>query len=57
MEFAQLSHERVLRHDESASEVGCRCRASRGEPATSGRLVSLGLIVAGIIGLRLATPA
>jgi quaternary ammonium compound-resistance protein SugE len=28
-----------------------------GEPATGGRLVSLGLIVAGIIGLKLATPA
>jgi quaternary ammonium compound-resistance protein SugE len=28
-----------------------------GEPANAGRLVSLGLIVAGIIGLKLATPA
>ena len=27
-----------------------------GEPATAGRLVSLGLIVAGIIGLKLASP-
>jgi quaternary ammonium compound-resistance protein SugE len=27
-----------------------------GEPATAGRLVSLALIVAGIVGLRLATP-
>ncbi|MDH5832887.1 quaternary ammonium compound efflux SMR transporter SugE [Luteimonas kalidii] len=27
-----------------------------GEPANPGRLVSLGLIVAGIIGLKLATP-
>ena len=27
-----------------------------GEPANSGRLVSLGLIVAGIIGLKLASP-
>jgi len=27
------------------------------EPASAGRLVSLGLIVAGIVGLRLATPA
>lgn len=27
-----------------------------GEPATSGRLLSLGLIVAGIVGLKLATP-
>ena len=27
------------------------------EPATAGRLVSLGLIVAGIVGLKLATPA
>ena len=27
-----------------------------GEPANAGRLVSLGLIVAGIIGLKLATP-
>jgi len=26
------------------------------EPATAGRLLSLGLIVAGIIGLKLATP-
>jgi len=26
------------------------------EPATTGRLLSLGLIVAGIIGLKLATP-
>jgi quaternary ammonium compound-resistance protein SugE len=26
------------------------------EPATAGRLVSLGLIVAGIVGLKLATP-
>jgi quaternary ammonium compound-resistance protein SugE len=28
-----------------------------GEPATVGRLISLGLIVAGIVGLKLATPA
>jgi quaternary ammonium compound-resistance protein SugE len=28
-----------------------------GESANAGRLVSLGLIVAGIIGLKLATPA
>lgn len=28
-----------------------------GEPATVARLASLGLIVAGIIGLKLATPA
>ena len=28
-----------------------------GEPANAGRLLSLGLIVAGIIGLKLATPA
>ena len=28
-----------------------------GEPATVGRLVSLGLIVAGIVGLKLVTPA
>jgi quaternary ammonium compound-resistance protein SugE len=28
-----------------------------GEPATAGRLVSLTLIVAGIIGLKLVTPA
>ena len=27
-----------------------------GEPANAGRMVSLGLIVAGIIGLRLASP-
>jgi quaternary ammonium compound-resistance protein SugE len=27
------------------------------EPASAGRLVSLGLILAGIIGLKLATPA
>ncbi|MES2626828.1 MAG: quaternary ammonium compound efflux SMR transporter SugE [Pseudomonadota bacterium] len=27
-----------------------------GEPASSGRLVSLGLIIAGIIGLKLASP-
>jgi quaternary ammonium compound-resistance protein SugE len=27
-----------------------------GEPATAARLVSLGLIVAGIVGLKLATP-
>lgn len=27
------------------------------EPATAGRLVSLGLIVAGIVGLKLATPS
>ena len=27
------------------------------EPASAGRLLSLGLIVAGIVGLRLATPA
>jgi quaternary ammonium compound-resistance protein SugE len=26
------------------------------EPATSGRLISLGFIVAGIVGLKLATP-
>ena len=26
------------------------------EPATAGRLISLGLIVAGIVGLKLATP-
>ena len=26
------------------------------EPATAGRLLSLGLVVAGIIGLKLATP-
>lgn len=26
------------------------------EPATAGRLLSLGLIVAGIVGLKLATP-
>jgi quaternary ammonium compound-resistance protein SugE len=28
-----------------------------GEPATAGRLVSLGLILAGIVGLKLASPA
>lgn len=28
-----------------------------GEPANAGRMISLGLIVAGIIGLRLASPA
>ena len=28
-----------------------------GEPASAGRVVSLGLIVAGIVGLKLATPA
>jgi quaternary ammonium compound-resistance protein SugE len=28
-----------------------------GEPATAGRIMSLGLILAGIIGLKLATPA
>ncbi len=28
-----------------------------GEPANTGRLVSLALIVAGIVGLKLATPA
>jgi quaternary ammonium compound-resistance protein SugE len=28
-----------------------------GEPANAGRLLSLGLILAGIIGLNLATPA
>ncbi|MFY9511621.1 MAG: quaternary ammonium compound efflux SMR transporter SugE [Rubrivivax sp.] len=28
-----------------------------GEPASAGRLASLGLIVAGIVGLKLATPA
>jgi quaternary ammonium compound-resistance protein SugE len=28
-----------------------------GEPATTGRIVSLGLIVAGIIGLKLSSPA
>jgi len=28
-----------------------------GESANAGRLVSLGLIVAGIVGLKLATPA
>lgn len=28
-----------------------------GEPATAGRLASLGLIVAGIVGLKLVTPA
>jgi quaternary ammonium compound-resistance protein SugE len=27
------------------------------EPASAGRLVSLGLILAGIVGLKLATPA
>ena len=27
-----------------------------GEPATAGRIVSLALIVAGIVGLKLATP-
>jgi quaternary ammonium compound-resistance protein SugE len=27
-----------------------------GEPANAGRLVSLGLIVAGIVGLELASP-
>ena len=28
-----------------------------GEPANAGRLISIGLIVAGIAGLKLATPA
>ena len=28
-----------------------------GEPATAGRLASLALVVAGIVGLKLATPA
>jgi len=28
-----------------------------GEPATAGRLASLGLIVAGIVGLKLASPS
>ncbi len=28
-----------------------------GEPANAGRMTSLGLIVAGIVGLRLASPA
>ncbi|EGJ08749.1 MULTISPECIES: quaternary ammonium compound efflux SMR transporter SugE [Rubrivivax] len=28
-----------------------------GEPASAGRLASLGLIVAGIVGLKLASPA
>jgi quaternary ammonium compound-resistance protein SugE len=28
-----------------------------GEPANAGRLVSLGLIVAGIVGLKLSSPA
>ena len=28
-----------------------------GEPASAGRIASLGLIVAGIVGLKLATPA
>lgn len=28
-----------------------------GEPVTTGRLASLGLIVAGIVGLKLVTPA
>lgn len=28
-----------------------------GEPSSPGRLISLGLIVAGIVGLKLATPA
>lgn len=28
-----------------------------GEPATTGRLASLALIIAGIVGLKLATPA
>jgi len=27
-----------------------------GEPATAGRLISLGLIVAGIVGLKLSSP-
>ena len=27
-----------------------------GEPANAGRMVSLGLIIAGIVGLKLATP-
>jgi len=27
-----------------------------GEPANAGRLISLGLIVAGIVGLKLASP-
>jgi quaternary ammonium compound-resistance protein SugE len=28
-----------------------------GEPANAARMVSVGLIIAGIIGLKLATPA
>src|SRR5688572_13900962 len=28
-----------------------------GEPASAGRLISLGLIVAGIVGLKMATPS
>ncbi|MBL8250652.1 MAG: QacE family quaternary ammonium compound efflux SMR transporter, partial [Candidatus Competibacter sp.] len=28
-----------------------------GEPANSGRLISLGLIVLGIVGLKLASPS
>jgi quaternary ammonium compound-resistance protein SugE len=28
-----------------------------GEPATAGRLLSLGLVVAGIVGLKLSSPA
>ena len=28
-----------------------------GEPANAGRLISVGLIIAGIIGIKLATPA
>lgn len=28
-----------------------------GEPASTGRLISLGLIVAGIVGLKLSSPA
>jgi quaternary ammonium compound-resistance protein SugE len=28
-----------------------------GEPASAGRLISLGLIVAGIVGLKLSSPA
>jgi quaternary ammonium compound-resistance protein SugE len=27
-----------------------------GEPANSGRLLSVGLIIAGIVGLKLSTP-
>jgi len=28
-----------------------------GEPANAGRLISVGLIIAGIVGIKLATPA